>query len=90
MVEGLPVSALTFKFLTYGKGEIQYLSEEEGLDFRERMEDDAILVLAKRDEKLIETLNLNCSAGSFYTYNPGEPNEFFVYKIPKGSHCGGS
>lgn len=80
-VDNLPVSAQTFMFMTYGKKNITYLSEKdlENYEFK----NDSIAVIAKKDDKLIKLLNLKNPESSLYTYNPGEPNEFYVFKIKK-------
>lgn len=89
-VEGLPVAAQTFKFMTYDKSDVTYVSDEEVKNFKANFEKDSVVILAKHDDKLIDALDLNCPNGSFLKYNAGDPNEFYVYKIPKtAASCGG-
>lgn len=90
-VDGLPVAAQTFKFMTYGKSNVTYLSEEQAEDYRNNFDKDSVIILAKKDEELIDRLNLKCPNGSLYEYNVGEVNEFYIYKVSKFAQtCGGN
>lgn len=84
-VDGLPVAAQTYKFITYGKSKVDFLTEDQAI--ATRFEKGSIIILAIEDEKLIRVLNLKCPGGSLYTYNPGEPIEFSAFKISQNESC---
>lgn len=83
--DGLPVSAQTYKFITYGKSQVDFLTEDQAI--ATKFEKGSIVVLAINNDKLVKTLNLKCPGGSLYTYNPGEPIEFSAFKISQNESC---
>ncbi|PIZ01112.1 hypothetical protein COY62_00255 [bacterium (Candidatus Howlettbacteria) CG_4_10_14_0_8_um_filter_40_9] len=85
LVDGLPVAAQTYKFVTYGKSQVDFLTEDQAI--ATRFEKGSIVILAIKDEKLIRVLNLKCPGGGLYTYNPGEPMEFSAFKISQNESC---
>lgn len=88
--EGVPISAQTIKFLTYGKSDVKYINREEVDEIKtdDFQNKDVVFALMLKDEEILSKLNEKFPYNSTELVNikPGTNSDFYILKVKGGGN----